>query len=203
MGQASESINWTDLLKAARANEKVAREELFKALEVRLRPVVQYRLRGWSDQDHREILQDTLAVVFMKLNEIDDNPDHFALSVLRNKIGDALRTKSRHTHLSISSTGAAESEESQRSDVISDLPCPDSDFTKRLEKNDLIRAIRSVIHKLPVLCQSLFTGMLEHRSIIEIWELHSRIDPALSRSTFDKRIFDCRKKLRNLMAEYL
>jgi DNA-directed RNA polymerase specialized sigma24 family protein len=189
-----DNTNWTALLKLARASDPVAREELFKALEVRLRPVVQYRLRGWSDQAHREILQATLAVVFMKLNEIDDNPDHFALSVLRNKIGDALRSKSRHAYLS---------EESQRSDVISDLPSPDSDFTKRLEKNDLIRAIRSVIHKLPVLCQSLFTGMLEHRSIIEIWELHSSIDPTLSRSTFDKRIFDCRKKLRTLMAEYL
>jgi DNA-directed RNA polymerase specialized sigma24 family protein len=198
-----DNTNWTALLKLARASDPVAREELFKALEVRLRPVVQYRLRGWSDQAHREILQATLAVVFMKLNEIDDNPDHFALSVLRNKIGDALRSKSRHAYLSISPTGAAETEESQRSDVISDLPSPDSDFTKRLEKNDLIRAIRSVIHKLPVLCQSLFTGMLEHRSIIEIWELHSSIDPTLSRSTFDKRIFDCRKKLRTLMAEYL
>jgi DNA-directed RNA polymerase specialized sigma24 family protein len=198
-----DNTNWTDLLKLARASDPVAREALFKALEVRLRPVVQYRLRGWSDQDHREILQITLAVVFQKLNEIDDNPHHFALTVLRNKIGDALRSKSRFPHTRISATGAAESEESQRTDVISDLPCPDSDFTKKLEKHDLIRAIHGVIHKLPVLCQSLFTGMLEQRSIGEIWELHSRTDPTLKRSTFDKRIFDCRKKLRALMAEYL
>jgi hypothetical protein len=66
----------------------------------------------------------------------------------------------------------------------------------RQEVQDVIRAI----DKLNPFCRAVFKGIIEGLPISEIWGSIRQIDPKLSRSAFDKRIFDCRRKLRLLMA---
>lgn len=196
-------IDWPRLLADARSSDSAARDALFNALEVRLKPVVQYSLRGWSDQSHREILATTMVVVLEKLDEIQDNPQFYALTVLRNKIGDALRTEKLNNSRFVTGSSRIDSGEEHGSDPIADLPDQSENFVARLEKTDLLRAISDSIKDMPVKCRTIFLGLLEHRTIQEIWSHQNSIEPALKRSAFDKRVFDCRKKLRGLLKDHL
>ena len=88
-----QNIDWKSLLKDAQGGDQRRQDELFEALNVRLRMIIQYRCWGWSAQDQEDILQETLEVFWDKLNSISDHPETYALKILRNKIGDELRKR--------------------------------------------------------------------------------------------------------------
>ena len=82
------------------------------------------------------------------------------------------------------------------------LADPDAgSFETKIETSELVQRIRQAIHKLSPICQALFLAMLEGRNINEVWELAVATDSRLTRSTFDKRLFDCRKRLRAIVGE--
>ncbi len=153
--------------------------------------------------NHREILSSTLVVVLEKLPEIQDNPHFFALAVLKNKIGDALRSEKIYNrrHVAVAGLSGVAGDQGERMDPA--LLSHNDSFAEKFEKQDFIQAICDSITDLPLKCRAIFLGLLEHRTILEIWEHQSSIEPTLKRATFDKRIFDCRKKLRIVMKDHL
>jgi len=194
--------DFNELLRASRSGDPAARERLFGHLQVRLRAILKYRLRGWPVEELEDILQDALLVVSEKLDQVESNPHYFALDVLRKKIGGSLSRRRRRVNLSIDPTGGEERDESRADASPAALPSIEMDLTA-LESSDTAQAIQKAIRQLSPLCQALFTALLESRSVAETWELFSLTETGLRRSTFDKRLFDCRRKLRRLLAPTL
>jgi DNA-directed RNA polymerase specialized sigma24 family protein len=192
--------DYNELLRAFRHGDPKAKEQLFSHLQVRLRAILKYRLRGWAAEELEDILQDTLLVVAEKLGQIESNPDYFALSVLRNKIGSSLNRRQGKIHLPIEPSGAGEDRGDDKPALdLNALPNYTIDLAS-IESADVAEIIRRAIRQLSPICQALFTALLENRSVAETWEVFQLADPGLNRSAFDKRLFDCRRKLRRLMA---
>jgi RNA polymerase sigma factor (sigma-70 family) len=190
-----QNIDWNVLLRGAKAGDRASRERLFSELLVRLRSVAQYRLRGWATEDLDDVVQNALYVVHVKLLEIPENPHHFALNVLRNKIGDALRARAGGRLVSIR-------EERNEDDGFSSLPlpAPDPRLDEAIDRHELMRRIEQVVPRLSKFCQAFFTAALEGLSVGDVWDIALASEPALKRSAFDKRISDCRGRLRQLLA---
>jgi len=197
-----EAIDWDGLLKRARQGDVMSQNDLCEKIKVRLGPILQYRLWGWPAEEHEDILQDTLIVFLQKLDQIKSNPHHYALEVLRHKIGDALRTHKRgiaqgsyEEHVPI--------EEVSGEETGGNIAQAGGNFTDELETKDLADYIRKVIKKLSLFCQTFFLAILEDRTIGDVWQLSREVEPNLHRSTFDKRVFDCRRRLRKLVKDQI
>ena len=106
------------------------------------------------------------------------------------------------------STREVSLEPSEAKDGLTDIPTPIEtisndderrDFTQEIENKELNDKIRIAIKKMSTFCKTFFLAVLEDQPISEIWDCFQQAEPDLSRSTFDKRIFDCRKRLRFLL----
>ncbi len=192
-------LNWNDLLLRAKAGNDRAMDELFLALTVRLTPIVQSRLRGWPTAAHEDILQNTLLVVAEKIADVKENPHHFALVILRNKIGDALRQRAGNRMETLQEEPSRDDDRSKWHRLESQNPDPHEE----IDRKGLTEKILQVIPKLSAFCQSFFLAALNGRDIGEIWEMALGTEPELKRATFDKRIFDCRKRLKQEVRDYL
>jgi DNA-directed RNA polymerase specialized sigma24 family protein len=190
--------DYNALFRACKSGDTAARESLFRHLQVRLRSILKYRLRGWPVEELDDILQDTMLVVTEKLDQVESNPHYYALDVLRKKIGSSISRRRRRVNLSIDPTGGEEREDDGTAGGAVVLPGEEMDLTM-LESAEIAAAIRRAIHHLSPLCQALFAALIENRSIAETWDLFSATESGLRRSTFDKRVFDCRRKLRRLL----
>lgn len=194
--------DWEALLKRAQGDEASAVTELLSNLSVTLRPIVQYRLRGWSNQDHDDILQETLITCARKLKQIESAPQQYAAGILRNKIGDALRSRERRSEITWTDD-AAEASPVWRHEVEIALrqQNPEGDLLGQIDNDELIERIRRAVSKLSLFCQAFFVGILEGQSSADLWELFKTAEPNLERNAFRKRIFACRLKLKALLQE--
>ncbi len=197
-----ELIDWDGLLKRAQDGDRGSRNDLCGKIKVRLGPILQYRLWGWSSEELEDILQDTLVVFLQKLDQIKSNPHLYTLEVLRHKIGDALRTHKRVIAVG-SSEGQVPIEEVSGEETGGNIAQAGGNFTDDLETKDLADYIRKVIKKLSLFCQTFFLAILEDQTIGEVWHLSREVEPDLHRSTFDKRVFDCRRRLRKLVKDQI
>lgn len=197
-----EAIDWDGLLKRAQDGDEESRNNLCGKIKVRLGPILQYRLWGWSPEELEDILQDTLIVFLQKLDQIESNPHFYALEILRHKIGDALRIHKRGITQG-SYEGYVPIEEVPVEALPGNTAEAGGGFTHELEAKDLADYIRKVIKKLSLFCQTFFLTILEDQTIGEVWQLSQEMEPNLHRSTFDKRVFDCRRKLRQLVKDQI
>jgi DNA-directed RNA polymerase specialized sigma24 family protein len=187
------------LLINSKRGDSAAREELFRHLHVRLRMILKYRLRGWPAEDLDDVLQDTLTVVAERLLEIEAYPDIFALHVLRNKIGNRISVRRRRTYVSLHPTGGDDLDAQSDAAVSGLSRAAPAELEHDPAINETAEAVRRAVHLLSPLCQALIVALLERRSVSETWEYFYDADHSLKRSTYDKRLFDCRRKLRQLL----
>jgi DNA-directed RNA polymerase specialized sigma24 family protein len=195
--------DYNGMLEKSKRGDSGARELLFHLLQVRLRSILKYRLRGWATDELDDILQDTLTVMAERLMEIESNPQLFALAILRNKIGSRLLRHRRRIHLTIDPTGSRGDDDTDDgpSDVV--VIANSDDPFEEMQDIETADLLRRALRQLSPLCQTLFVALLENRSVSETWDLFRTTEATLSRSTFDKRLFDCRRKLRQLTARSL
>lgn len=135
---------------------------------------------------------------------VESNPHKYAFAILRNKIGDAQRShqKRRENPLQVDQRHDSSLEVPLNKLVINPTGAED-DALAELERKDLTDHVREAIKKLPLFCRTFFLAILEGRSIKELWRLSKELEPGLRRSAFDKRIFDCRRKLKELMEDQI
>jgi DNA-directed RNA polymerase specialized sigma24 family protein len=196
-------IAWDALLHETQAGQTEARESLCRELSVRLLAIAQYRLWGWPRQDQEDLVQDCLVTVLQKIDQVESNPHLYACQVLYNKIGDALR---RRKIIKVPLASDSPPGEEPRGIAIDPAIHPDGDgagFAARTEARDRMAVVQRAIKDLSVFCRTFFLGMLEERSVQEIWGLVRQVEPDLKRSAFDKRIFDCRRRLKNLVKDHI
>lgn len=189
-----QNIDWKSLLKDAQGGDQRRQDELFEALNVRLRMIIQYRCWGWSAQDQEDILQETLEVFWDKLNSISDHPETYALKILRNKIGDELRKR-----LGRRKVLTNDEDDCQASSTVAldEMMIADQsyDIEGKVEHEDITKMFIHAIKELPPFCKTLFTGLLEGKSINDMWAFFSSLNPRLTRTAFDTRNSRCRQKL--------
>ena len=189
-----QSVDWQSLLKAAQGGDQYRQNELIEALTVRLRVVIQYRCWGWSNEDREDILQDTLAVFWDKLDSISDHPDTYALRILRNKIGDEIRKRKGKRDVPANDSDDHHAPFKVSLDEVT-LTDQSYDIEEKIEHEELIDRFKIAIKKLSIFCKTLFMGLLEGNNINDMWEFFSSLDPKLTRSAFDTRNSRCRHKL--------
>jgi len=187
-------VNWQSLLEAAQDGDRQRQNELVEALRVRIRLVIQYRCWGWSLEDQEDILQESLAVFWEKLDSIRDHPITFALQIARNKIGDALR-KHRGRRDVFQDDGHDPVETRKEELDESTIANGSNNIGTDIELEEIVSKFRRAIPKLTPYCQTLFMGLLEGKNVNDMWEFFSSLEPNLSRLAFDTRNTRCRQKL--------
>ena len=198
-----EPSGWNDLLKRAKAGDRRAKGDLYRQLAVRLRPLVKYRLWGWSDDEHEDIIQDTLITLLEKMDALAQDPVKYTMKILRNKIGNAYQSKqSQQKNIRISD----ENDIIQKGDITAPKAASisaDDTFIAELEAKDLTKHIREAVKRLPAFCRIFFFAVMEGRKVQELWKLFKKIEPDLKRNNFDKRIYRCRMRLMVSVQDYI
>jgi DNA-directed RNA polymerase specialized sigma24 family protein len=196
------TVDWNDLLQETRKGSNEARNDLFVRIAVTLRPILQCRLRGWSKEDQDDILQETLMTLAQKLPYLVSNPHYYACTILRHKIGDALRSRRSHIKLSLDDSPhpAAIALQSEIQMILAQNSS-DYDIPAQVETEEYLELISRAVRRLSQFCQAFFLGILEHREIGEIWSDLHRSHADLNQGAFRKRIFDCRMKLKEILLE--
>lgn len=195
--------DWNLLLNNAKAGVDADRNRLFELLRERLLTVALFRLRGASKEDIDDIVQNSLVVVVAKLDGIDDNPHYFALDVLYKKIGGVIREKKRRQMISLNPTGA---KDEQNHELSAELQLPSDSYEEMLDhmhESEIADKLKRSISKLSPLCQAIFLALLQFKTVADVWAIYQEREPKLSRNAFDKRLFDCRRKLRDLTSGQL
>jgi DNA-directed RNA polymerase specialized sigma24 family protein len=197
-----EQINWDELLRRSQAGDQEAQNDLFRKLEVRLRPIVKYRLWEWPVEDHEDIVQDTLTVFFEKIDLIKSNPDFYVYKILQNKIGNAYQKHQQDMKITAQpdENGKYETKSNRQQRSQSN---PRSSFLAQIESRDLINYVQEAIKRLPSFCQTFFLALFAGQKIQEIWEYFKELEPELQRGAFDKRLHNCRKKLTDLIKDQI
>jgi DNA-directed RNA polymerase specialized sigma24 family protein len=194
---SDEARQMNQLLTQAKQGNRAALDDLCRALAERLRVALQLRLWGWSRQNQEDILQNTLLVFAEKYDHIEDNPHIFALQVMHNKIGDAMRRMKSSDLVTITLTDSVEADPDPASAIVqmSDTD-PESSYGEHIDGTALLERIHNELVQLPRFCRLFVVAMLEGKQVSEVWEFAHTAEPSMSRSAFDKRIFMCRKRLR-------
>jgi DNA-directed RNA polymerase specialized sigma24 family protein len=185
------------LLEQAKAGDSDSLGVLCEEARVRLGLVVKYRLRGWSEADREDLVQDTLVTFCEKIQDITGTPMNFALWILRQKIGNELQKARRFREQSFSSTVINRGNDG--GDLALDPPDPEVDVAATVERKESVERIMEVMLHLSDFCRLVFAGLLEGFRIQEIWEKYQLVEPGLKRSAFDKRTHDCRRRMAELM----
>lgn len=194
--------DWNLLLNNAKNGIEADRNRLFELLRERLLTICGFRLRGWPAEEIEDVVQDSLAVVFIKLDSVNDNPHYFSLTVLENKIGGLLRQRKRRTMISLNPTGSLNEQDEANSEL--QLPSDSHDeMLDHLHGSEIAVKLQTALKKLSPLCQAIFLALLQLSSVADVWEAYQQREPRLSRNAFDKRLFDCRRKLRDITAGQL
>ncbi|MBI5058902.1 hypothetical protein HZB60_03840 [candidate division KSB1 bacterium] len=185
------------LLSQAKRGNRAALDKLCRALAERLRVALQSRLWGWSRQDQEDILQNTLLVFADKYSHIEDNPHIFALQVMHNKIGDALRHMKSSASIRGNRADFADSDVDETSEAVPiGETDPESNYGARIDGTALLQRIHAELVRLPRFCRMFIVAMLEGKAVLDVWDVAHTAEPYLTRRAFDKRIFMCRKRLR-------
>lgn len=196
--------DWNELLGQVKGGQAAARENLYRELSVRLAAVAQYRLWGWPRQDLEDLVQDCICTVLQKLDQVDSNPHLYACQILDHKIGDALRRRSRIINTPLAADVSEEDQHRTAAANPAIHPEDDSDgFALRTEARDRVALVQNGIKRLSAFCRTFFLGVMEGQSVQELWNLFQEVEPTLQRSAFDKRIFDCRKRLKQIVLDQI
>lgn len=194
------AIKWNNLLKRTKSGDAQAHDELFGELTVTLRPFLELRLRGYSREDKEDVLQETLIIFGQKLGRIKDNPHKYALQILRNKIGHMYRDRTSKVKLSLDSNNPYPHGLKKVIEKCLDNYKSSDELLDEIVKKEQIDQLQKAIGNLPDFCRSLFITILKGYDREELWRKYKSSLPKLNRNAFRKRIFDCRKKLIELLA---
>ena len=165
-----------------------------------MRQLTKYRLWGWPEQDREDIVQDCLCTFLQKIDLIETDPQVYACEILRHKIGNALQRR-KILNVPLQSGTQGNSGLMPSLDDSAFHADTGDDFATRLESCERLEKVAESISRLPDFCRYFFLGLLEGRPIRELWMLFTQREPQLQRSAFDKRVFDCRKRLRQLVGD--
>ena len=190
--------DWNLLLWKAQKGDLEAQNLLCEKLKVRLHPVLKCRLQGWSAEDRQDIMQDTLIIFLEKMGSIDSNPHMYTFKILKNKIGNALQSRQKAIEISLQTDGDKNPEKEKAAGRILSTGETEDDVLDKLDRKIAIENILRAIVGLSDFCRIFIMGMIEGKSIEELWKLFQATEPGLQRNTFDKRTFDCRKRVRKL-----
>jgi DNA-directed RNA polymerase specialized sigma24 family protein len=193
-------IAWSDVLQKTKAGQPAAWDELCRELSVRLFQIAKYRLWGWSDPDLEDIVQDCLCTFWQKLDHVESNPQAYACEILRNKIGNALQRR-KFQNLPLSSDYREEGDGNRSAVDPPAVESPDDGILTGLASRDRLNKVCKAIMDLQDFCRNFFLGLVEGRTIQEMWILYSQREPDLRRNAFDKRVYDCRQRLRRLVGD--
>jgi DNA-directed RNA polymerase specialized sigma24 family protein len=187
-----EQVNWLGLLDRVKKGDPEAKETLAWELHVRLRPLVQHRLSAWSAQDWEDILQNTFETFFAgaSLQRIRSDPLRWALKILRNKIGEAIRKRRSSKEIALE----AVAETAHGNDVFADR----TSLVTEMEYRELWRQLDSCIVGLSGFCQQYFQAYREGYDRRELWCIAKQADPKLKKNAYYARVFRCLERLRTL-----
>jgi DNA-directed RNA polymerase specialized sigma24 family protein len=170
-----------------------------------LRIIAKHRVWWWSAEDREDVIQSTLTVFLEKIHEVRDNPGAFVVQVLSYQIGNELRRKRVHTGFSLdqdSRMNDSASNSSRLPEHSAELTS-DANADRGVEKREEMLLVARAIDNLKPFCRAVFKAMIEDFTVGEIWDSVRQTESGLTRSAFDKRVFECRRKLKQMVGRSL
>lgn len=190
------------LTRSAQGGNQAALNELCRELEVRLGAIVKHKIWWWPKEDQDDVLQVTLTLFVEKLHQINENPCAYAVQILSYHIGNEIQKRRRRQGqiVGIETNGREDDYSGSAAPSAQRYLASDDDPARATESREQFEIVVRAIDKLRPFCRTVFKGMIEELTLSELWEAVKEAEPGLSRPTFDKRIFDCRKRLRHLLS---
>lgn len=192
---------WNELLTKARHGDQPAMSELCTRIKDKLDLIARYRMRKVHPDEINEIVQQTLAVFAEKLNQVQDNPHLFALQIMHHKLGHYYTARSRKGPGSEEDRSAGMVAQSESDTADTDITDASTDIHAEVEARDLQQRVLGALLTLKPFCRTLFLGLLKGFSTRELWEYFQPREPSMNRGAYDKRVLDCRKRLRSMLEE--
>jgi DNA-directed RNA polymerase specialized sigma24 family protein len=197
MSQSPEYPDLDLLLKRAKSGDQTGMDELCGVVRVRLMGLVRFKVRGWSREDHEDLVQETLAILIRDLHKIENNPLAYAHAILQKRVWNEMDRARRTREVSLddrtSETDAGQSGASANERLLHDHSADVADeVERRIRVERVWLAVQSLSHDF---CRPLLTAIMEGYEIGELWERFRKLEPGLTRNTFYKRVFDCRRRL--------
>jgi len=190
---------FNELLHRTKNGDKEAQNDLFEELTVTLRPFLECRLRGYDREDKEDVLQETLITFGQKLDRIRDNPHKYAIKILRNKIGHVLRRRAHQFQISLDSDNPIPSVSKKAIERSLSIHRSSDDLLDELTRKEELNSLQNAIAALPDFCRNLFIRILKGYEREELWNQYKSTHPEMNRGAFRKRIYDCRKRLVELL----
>lgn len=192
-----DNIALEELFQRAKAGDEASLTSLYSIVRVRLLALTRYKVRSWSREDHEDLVQETMAIFSRDLQKIEHNPLIYAHSILQKRIWNEMDKAHRSRQASLEPFTSGNSKDDQPNIADSSFMQDGSvDIERDIEDKERVervwQAIQSLNHEF---CKPLLTGIIQGLEVSELWEKFSELDPNLSRNTFYKRVFDCRKRL--------
>jgi DNA-directed RNA polymerase specialized sigma24 family protein len=197
MTQSIDNQNLDALLMRAKSGDNAGLEKLCGAVRVRLLGLVRFKMRGWSREDHEDLVQETLTIFSRDVRKIENNPLIYAHAILQKRIWNELDKVRRNREVSLDRRMPEEHFDdpagARDEHLLEDNSADVADEVERKDKLERVwQAIQSLNHEF---CKPMLTAMMEGYDIGELWLRFSELDSRLNRNTFYKRVFDCRKRL--------
>jgi DNA-directed RNA polymerase specialized sigma24 family protein len=185
------------LLQRAKSGDKAGLDELCGVVRVRLLGLVRFKVRGWSREDHEDLVQDTLTIFVRDLHKIEHSPLIYAHAILQKRIWNELDKARRSREVSLDhrlpDDGISDPVDALDHRSLRDQTMDVADEVERKIRLERVWEVIQALHH--EFCKPLLTAIMEGFEIGELWERFSQLDPNLTRNAFYKRVFDCRKRL--------
>ncbi len=197
-----DSSQWNALLAEAKAGNAGSLNRLCVELEVRLRQFAVYRLWKSPPAVVDDLVQEALTAFAEKYMQIESNPNYWAVQAFNFVLSHYFRGREVRKHESLNAQEADDGGAATALEAEASIAAPVSNAHDLVERDELrTRMARALIGMSPF-CREFFRTLLHGRAVADYWDVCRNREPALQRSAFDKRIFDCRRRLRQQVREY-
>jgi DNA-directed RNA polymerase specialized sigma24 family protein len=175
------------LFKNALQGDKDSLNEFCEVVREGLVQITTFRLRGWSQDSIEDIVHETLTTFIEKISHVRGSPTAFLRGILYNKIGNELRRSlSQRKNVALEASPLEHEHHNGFGH---------QQLVNQVENRDLISLCANAILKMKEPCRTLMIGILEGRSVGEVWIKYSQVETQLTRHAFDRRLFLCRRRL--------
>ncbi len=198
MSKLAAPPDYRELLALAKQADECARNMLCTHIRSHLWPILCLQLSGWQRHELEDILQSTLLTFCERLHKISDSPLSYAYMIMRNKIGNALHPPVSPGRLP--QEGLAYVSEKRECASLEAAADESADPEVRAVHAETVERLVRALATLQSFCRIVFAGLVTGHSLKEIWDDLRRANPNLKRGTFDKRVFACRRRLREMIS---
>ncbi|MCB9367156.1 MAG: hypothetical protein H6508_08260 [Calditrichaeota bacterium] len=181
-----QGLNIDEVFTLARDGDASALDEYCKRVRPGLIQIASFQIYDITREEAEDLAHETLAVFVQKYQEVTTSSTAYLRSILYNNMKNFLRGQIKSRQREVTSNGGTYTHNVRSSE-------------HEVEKRELLERAEQTISGMSEPCKTLLIGLIEGYKVKELWERMLELEPNLRRSTFDRRLYVCRRRLWELL----